>query len=324
MDLPAAFLVVRLLVRDTFRQSLASRLFWLIIGVSGLCIALCLSVRVEGVTAEKPPGEIELFGPDRKPFTGQNRGVGYLKFAFGAIAVQMPRDTASAVRFLHALLALVATAVGTLLLLLWTSGFLPEFLDQRSVTVLLAKPVPRWSLLAGKFVGVLMFVTFQVVLFVGGTWLALAVTTGVWHTAFLLTIPLLVLLFTVLYSVSSVLAVWTRSTVVCLFGTLVFWGVCFGVNHARYAPYRPAEDGTRPSEHRPMVEVAYWLLPKPADCVFLLGEAMQSEQHFRPDPGMTEASKERALVPELSVLTSLFFAFAMLALAGGWFVRQDY
>jgi ABC-type transport system involved in multi-copper enzyme maturation permease subunit len=325
MDLPAAFLVVRLLVRDTFRQSLASRLFWLIVAASGLCIVLCLSVRVEGVTAEKPAGEIELFGPDRKPFTGQHRGQGYIAFAFGAVRVQMTRDAETAVSFLHALLAIVVMTVGLLLLLLWTCGFLPEFLDPRSVSVLLAKPVPRWSLLAGKFAGVLLFVVFQVILFVGGTWLALGLRTGIWHPAFLLSIPMLVLLFAIFCSVSTVLAVWTRSAVACLFGTLLFWGFCAGVDHARYAPYRQAElpspDAIR---SRPLIEAGYWLLPKPADCVFLLGETLQIEQHFRQDPGMLAAAKARAIIPELSLLSSLLFAVAMLALAGARFVRQDF
>jgi ABC-type transport system involved in multi-copper enzyme maturation permease subunit len=319
MNLPSAFLVVRLLVRDTFRQSLASRLFWLIVACSGLCILLCASVRVRGVTAEALPGEIELFGPDRKPFTGQNRGEGYVAVAFGAIRVQMPRDAESTVRFLHSVLASVAMTVGLLLLLLWTCGFLPEFLDPRSISVLLAKPVPRWSLLAGKFVGVLLFVTLQVILFIGGTWLALGLTTGVWHPAFLLSIPMLVLIFGILGSFSTVLAVWTRSATACLFGTLLFWGVCAGVNHARYAPFRTGEPSSQRAASRPVVEAGYWLLPKPGDCTFLLGEALDY-----PDPAMVAATKARAIVPELSVLSSLLFAGVMLAVAGTRFARQDF
>jgi ABC-type transport system involved in multi-copper enzyme maturation permease subunit len=311
-------------VRDTFRQSVASRLFWLIVAASGLCILLCLSVRVQGVTAEKLPGEIELTGRDHKPFTGQSGETGSVGFAFGAIRVQMTRDAETAVRFLHAVLANVAMTVGLLLLLLWTCGFLSEFLESHSVSVLLAKPVPRWSLLAGKFLGVLLFVTFQVILFVGGTWLALGMTTGVWHPAYLLSIPVLVLLFGVLASVSAVLAVWTRSAVACLFGTLLFWGICAGVNHARYAPFRESESSGQAVAPRPFVEAGYWLLPKPADCTFLLGEALQIEQHFRPDPGMTAAAKARAIHPELSVFTSLLFAVAVLSLAGVRFVRQDF
>jgi hypothetical protein len=315
MDLPTAFLVVRMLLLDTFRQSLASRLFWLIVALSGLCIALCLSVRTEGETASRPPGEIELLGSDRKPFTGLNQRQGQIKIAFGAVAVPMPRDAQSAIRFLHALLARVAAAVGTFLLLLWTSGFLPEFLEPRSAAVLLAKPPPRWSMLAGKFLGVLLFATLQVVLFVGGTWLALALATGVWHAAYLLSIPLLVLLFAMLYSVSALLAVLTGRTVVCIFGTLLFWVLCAGVDGARYSAV---------DEASPLVEASYWILPKPTDCVLLLDEALQSDRHFRPAHGTVLAERQRLLFPELSWITSLLFVTGMVALAAWRFVHQDY
>ena len=55
----------------------------------------------------------------------------------------------------------MADAVGLLLALLWTASFLPTFLEPAAVAVLLAKPVPRWQLLVGKFAGVLAFVAFQ-------------------------------------------------------------------------------------------------------------------------------------------------------------------
>jgi ABC-type transport system involved in multi-copper enzyme maturation permease subunit len=299
-------------VLDTFRQSLASRLFWLLLGLSGLCIALCLTVRIEGATAARPPGEIELFGRDRKPFTGRNGGEGYLSVAFGAVRVAIPRDEAAAVGFLHSLIAQAPVMIGTLLLVVWTSGFLPDFLEQGSAAVILAKPVPRWALLAGKFLGVLLFVTFQVGLFVGGTWLALALGTGVWRPAPLLGVPLLVLLFAVLYSFSSLLAVCTRSTIACIFGTLLFWLVCARVNHAHYA------------EQSVALDAAYWVLPKPADCAALLHELLQSKQHFAVSPTLARAVEERAIVPELSVLTSILSAAGLLALAGWRLGRQDY
>ena len=51
--------------------------------------------------------------------------------------------------------------------------------------------MPRWSLLAGKFLGVLAFVALQASLFVGGTWLALGLRTGVWDPTYFLCVPIL-------------------------------------------------------------------------------------------------------------------------------------
>ena len=34
----------------------------------------------------------------------------------------------------------------------------------------MTKPAPRWSLVVGKYLGVVLFVALHAVLFVGGTW----------------------------------------------------------------------------------------------------------------------------------------------------------
>ena len=104
---------------------------------------------------------------------------GTLSLAFGAVRVAVARDVRAAVHFFQLILAAgVADTLGLLLTLVWTAGFLPGFLAPQAVAVLLAKPVPRWGLLAGKYVGVLAFVLAQAVYFVGGTWLALALADG--------------------------------------------------------------------------------------------------------------------------------------------------
>ena len=165
---------------------------------------------------------------------------GDLKLACGEIRIPLARDPRRGGSFLKLLLAGgVADTLGLLLTLIWTAGFLPGFLEARSVAVLLAKPVPRWQLLAGKYLGVLVFVLASVTLFVGGTWLAIGLRTGVWDAAYLYAIPLLVLHFAMFFSVSAVLAVWTQSTVVCVFGSILFWGLAWSINFGRVCRQPP-------------------------------------------------------------------------------------
>src|SRR6201999_1245562 len=63
-DLPTAIRTVRWMVRDTFRQSLASKLFWVMLGITTLCTIFCLGITVD-TPGERPrhPDEI----PDRLP-----------------------------------------------------------------------------------------------------------------------------------------------------------------------------------------------------------------------------------------------------------------
>ena len=77
----------------------------------------------------------------------------------------------------------------------------------------------------------LTFVGFQVVLFVVLTWLALGLRTDVWDMTYWWCIPLLLLQFAVFYSFSVLLAVITRSTVACVFGSVLFWLLAWGINY---------------------------------------------------------------------------------------------
>ena len=327
MNSPTAVLVVRCMIWDTIRQSLASRGFWLLAGLSGLCILLCLSVGVEGATAVRPKGEIELFGADHQPYTGLNPGRGTISFGFGAVRVDQWRGPESSVGMLEILLALVvAGTVGMLLLLLWASGFLPEFLQPHAASMLLTKPVPRWALLVGKFCGVLAFTAAQITVFVVGTWAALGLRTGVWHPGYLVCIPLLTLQFAVLYSFSALLAVWTRNTVVCVVGALLFWAACSTVNVGRLSAVLQIE-GRPTAAVSPVVqdllEVGYWVLPKPVDLEAVSREALQTEQHFRPMPELKALESSRSSLV-LSVLTSLLFSTAVIGVAARRMARMDY
>jgi hypothetical protein len=251
----------------------------------------------------------------------------------------------------------VAGTLGLLLTLIWTGAFLPAFLDPASVSVLLAKPVPRWSLLAGKYVGVLAFVTFQVAVFVIGTWLALAARTGDWSLRYLWCIPLLVIHFAVFFSFSCMLAVWTRSTIVCIFGTLLFWAVCTGINYGRHqtlaeTPLAPKQSAavlglTTPTgtladapraataarvaqmEEPPRrlslaLEVGYWVLPKPIDVGILEGRLLGADEHVAPVPQYRTVKERGRLHLDLSLLASCLFAVVMLGVAGYEFVKADY
>ena len=297
---------------------------------------VCLSLRVEGSSTLAAPGENPDFLPKSDPDARdaaklKQSGVqvvsGELTMGFGAIRIPLGRDAHHAVHFLQLLLAGgVADTLGLLLTLVWTAGFLPGFLDGRSVSVLLAKPAPRWMLLAGKYVGVLAFVLFHATLFVGGTWLAIGVRTGIWDATYLYAIPLLLLHFAVFFSVSLLLAVCTRSTVVCVFGSILFWCIAWGMNYGRHALAARSQlmpDGHFSSSVNWLVDFGYWVLPKPADFGMLLYNALDAKDFFGSTLD-TASLAAHGFSLWLSVLTSLAFTAYMLFAAARRFATLDY
>lgn len=333
MNLPAALFAIRWLIRDTFRQSRANGIFWLMLGVSGLCIAFCLTVGTHNLplheedTVYLTPAEAQKL-PKPKPGVAQDQYVvveGKLLLAFGAVAVDWNSTRDSAVRYLQlVLLGLIADTGGILLALVWTAGFLPTFLEPGNAAVLLAKPVPRWSLLAGKYLGVVTFVAFQATVFVVGIWLALALRTGVWSARSWAALPVLLLHFTVFFSFSALLATTTRSTVACVFGSLVFWFICVALNLGRHWALTLPELAQLPGSFRTITEIGYWVLPKPADLGMFLTQALGAEKDFVAPFDVAALTARNAWHPGWSLLTSFLAALGLFGLATHELSTRDY
>ena len=139
-----------------------------------------------------------------------------------------------------------------------------------------------------------------------------------------LCIPLLILNFAVFYSFSVVLAVTTRSTVACAFGTIAFWLVCLAVNFGRHARMLMSDlPGVAPTFGRSL-DFAYWLLPKPLDFHLTLMETLQAENLFAQFLDVSQLTQKGLWSPVAALTTSLLFGVAMLVLAAYEFQTKDY
>jgi len=328
--LPTAIRTVRWMVRDTFRQSLATRLFWVMLGLTVLCTAFCLGITVTGDEQRSlHPDELKLYVPKSQATPevkaeGIRVAGGTVSLGFGLFEFDVTKNRTDSVKLIQLWLAgILADTAGVLLALLWTAGFLPGFLEPHAVTVLLAKPAPRWSILAGKYVGVVLFVALQSILFVSGTWFAMGIATGVWDGAYWFAVPLLVVNFAVFYAFSAMLAVVTRSTVVSVFGTLLFWILCWAMNFTHHRIVGFDVPGLTPMAAF-LIDAGYWILPKPLDLSGIFFEAMNAKDYSVPVPELAKVQEKGAFHPELSVVASLLFAVGLLALAAYEFRTMDY
>jgi hypothetical protein len=332
MTLPATYFSIRWLIRDTLRQARASGVSWAMLVVTVVCTAFGLSVGLHGDPPLTPlrPWEDRNLLPTKeaakhspKDLEGIDVPGGELSFLFGTFRVRLSRPRDETVHFLQALLAGgLADTAGVLLVLVWTAGFLPSFLDPDAASVLLAKPVPRWTVLAGKFFGVLTFVAAQASLFVAATWLALGVSTGVWDVRYFACVPVLLVHVACFYCVSVFLAVVTRSTVASVLGTLAVWLLCMAVNYARHAAVATGGDGAAFGAH--LLDSVYWLLPKPADMGVLLIDVLQANSFFSQSPAFRTALDQGALDPALSVLTSCLVPAVALMSAARRLTQAEY
>jgi ABC-type transport system involved in multi-copper enzyme maturation permease subunit len=119
----------------------------------------------------------------------------------------------------------IGAGIAIILGVIITSFFIPNMLRKGSIDLMLAKPLRRSTLLVYKYIGGMSFMFIVAAFSVGSVWLALGIKSGLWNPKFLLLIPLLTFAFGILYAVSTLMAVLTRSAVASLLVTLAFSGL---------------------------------------------------------------------------------------------------
>jgi ABC-type transport system involved in multi-copper enzyme maturation permease subunit len=115
-----------------------------------------------------------------------------------------------------------------------SASFLPSMLTRGTIDMLLVKPMWRSSLLVYKFIGGLFFVFINTAIIMIGLWLVIGWRTDVWLSSLLISIFVFTFEFAILYSVSALAAVLTRSTIVCILVSFAAWIVLLAIGWAHY------------------------------------------------------------------------------------------
>ncbi len=145
---------------------------------------------------------------------------------FGAIDFPIPGTLGGIVYYIeNKLINGVGAWIALLVSIIITAFFIPNMLHKGTIDLLLAKPIGRVPLLLYKYVGGLSFMFVNSAVAVGGMWLVLGVRSGIWEPAFLLSIFVLTFYFAVLYAVSALLGVLTRSAVIAILLSCLTWFV---------------------------------------------------------------------------------------------------
>ena len=196
--------------RGTYRNLKARKMFWIVLILTMLLVVAmaCVGIDESGVSL--------LFWTVTSIWTTENvsRPVFY-NFLFSAIGI----DTW--LSWIASILALISTA-----------GIFPDLVAGGSIDLVLSKPISRARLFLTQYAAGLLFVTLQVGLFTGASFLVIGLRGGSWQPELFLAVPLVVCFFSYLFAVCAFLGVATRSALAALLLTLLFWFLLHGLHSA--------------------------------------------------------------------------------------------
>lgn len=199
---------------DAYRELNARKLFWIVLGLSGLVVAV-----------------FALFGINE-----QGIAIAFWTIDSSFLNTKiMTEEFFYKTYFVSLGVGIWLTWIATILALVSTAPIIPDFVSSGAIELSLAKPIGRLRLFLTKYLAGLLFVVLQVSVFSLGSFLVLGFRAGSWLPSVFLAIPIVTIFFSYLYAICALLGLITRSSIASLLMTLLLWFVIFLAQTAEFA-----------------------------------------------------------------------------------------
>ncbi len=226
------------LVRGTIRELAAKATLYVLAGISTL--VLLFTALAIGSASTQEGTTITFFGNQASPPVTQD--------ALADIASKIEAGFAGGLFFGVVVFGIFGTA-----------GVIPDALEKGTVDLYLSKPIARWELLLGKYLGSVAVLFLNILYFILGLWLIIGLRVGVWNPRFLLSALLLTYVFAVLYAVVAFFGVATRNMAIAIIaGILYFLFIAGPLESRQTGLYLISENGV----YRGMLDGLYYICPQ--------------------------------------------------------------
>ena len=229
------------LIKDTFREAFARRIFW---GFFGCCTALLVFL-IFILRVDVVQGAIATMS------------------IFGRTAPS--QDVQNLVSRSQGVISMVMYFAGTALSVFASAGLVSAMFEQGRIELLLSKPVSRVHLLLGRYVGNVLVVATNVLYLIGGSWIVFGIKTGVWGTGFLVASLLTIFVFAVMLAVIVLLGVLWDSAAIAIMATFAIMIVS-----PILAQKNTIERLLDSEWSRQVVRALYYILPKTSDISLII------------------------------------------------------
>jgi ABC-type transport system involved in multi-copper enzyme maturation permease subunit len=204
--------ILRALFLDAYYQVLDNKVFRIL---AGLVFLLVLPAFLIGF---RPQGIVFFWGV---------KTIGYQEFV-GWFGQHLPADAKDVnIAFIQGVqqivIGAVAGNVGIFFCLAATAFFVPRMLEKGAADVIFSRPIGRATLLAARYCAGVLFVFLLGCVLVLGIHVGLLLVSGASDSAFLWSILTLTYVFALVHAVSTLVAVYTRSSVAAILSALLFF-----------------------------------------------------------------------------------------------------
>jgi len=190
------------------------------------------------------------------------------------------------VRFLEYGFVATLFVIGLFLSIFSTAGLVPDLLKKGNIDLFLSKPISKFELLGGKYLGGLAIVFVNIVFLVGSIWLMVGLKFSFWETSFLLSIGSITFVFATLYALMTLLGILTKSPVLPIIISFLIVIVLNPLLTMRSMLY----DLTDSSVVKGIFETFYYLIPQANEIVSISQDSIMGKADIVYTPIYTTAA----------------------------------
>lgn len=236
------------LIRDTFREAFARRIFW---GLLGICTALLLFlIFIMGIdVVQGTIATVTIFGQ-----------------------TSPTRDVQDLVRRTQSVIAMVLYFAGMALAVFASAGLVSAVFEPGRIELLLSKPVSRTHLLLGRYIGNVLVIAGNILYLVIGSWIIFGIKTGVWGWGFPLSSLCTIFIFSVLLAVLVLVGVLWDSAAVAIMVTFAIM-----ILTPILAQKTVIERLLDSEWSRNVVRISYYTLPKTSDISVIIRDLITNQ-----------------------------------------------
>ncbi len=140
-----------------------------------------------------------------------------------------------------------------------TAGVIPDALEKGTVDLYLSKPIARWELLLGKYLGAVVAIFVNVLYFMLGAWLIFGLKCHLWDFRIFVATLTITYMFACLYAIVAFLAVMTRNTAVSIILVYLYLFVIGPILQNRETTLYLMSENT---VYRGVVDGVYYIFPQ--------------------------------------------------------------
>jgi ABC-type transport system involved in multi-copper enzyme maturation permease subunit len=161
-----------------------------------------------------------------------------------------------------------------ILAIIITSDLVPNMMTKGVIDLLLSKPLSRTMLLMGKVLGGFAVVVVLTLYFMLGSWLIIAIATGVWTSGYMFSFFPLIITFWGLYGILVYVGIQSRSAVS---GMVICFLIVYTVSPLLFSREELLFQSVTSDLWRTLISAVYHLTPQVADMAQITSNIVQEK-----------------------------------------------